>query len=144
MGLLLFRPSFQTKALDRTHETRFKYAGGTEDVQSGCSGSLQLGSDVMTYKCAQYSIEIPYHAIETMQYRADVSRRVRKLKVTWRVTPPSGGGHNNRYFTLVYRVDGATHVVVLEVPNDEMRPYLAEIDLKCGRRVDVQRHEDYQ
>jgi len=87
---------------------------------------------------------VPYDAIEIMQYRADVTRHVRRLKVQWRVTPPIGGGNKNRYFTLVYRTSGATHALVLEVPVEQMRPYLAEIDLKVGRRVDVQRHEDYE
>ena len=128
----------------RTHEPQFKYAGGTEGILPGCAGTLQITSSSLTYSCAPSSLEIPYGAIEIMQYRADVTRHVRKLKVKWHVPPPMGGGHNNRYFTLVYRVSGATHVLVLEVPNDEMRTYLAEIDLKCGRRVDVQRHEDYE
>ena len=134
----------RTNDSERAREPQFKYAGGTEDVLAGCSGILKLASETMTYNCAQYSVTIPYAAIEIMQYRADVSRRVRKLKLKWRVPPPAGGGHNNRYFTMLYRISGVSHVVILEVPNDEMRPYMAEIDLKCGRRVDVQRHEDYE
>lgn len=144
LGLQCSAARSLTIASNRTQEPKFKYAGGTEDVLAGCPGTLQLTNDSMTYSCAQRSVAIPYRAIETMQYRADVIRHVRKLRLKWRVVPPIGGGHNNRYFTLVYRVSGVTHVMVLEVPNDEMRPYLAEIDLKCGRRVDVQRHEDYE
>lgn len=142
--LALSPSSLRSGVSDRTHQPQFKYAGGTEDVLFGCAGTLQINSSSLTYTCAQYSVDIPYSGIEIMQYRADVTRRVRKLKLKWHVYPPMGGGHINRYFTLVYRISGSTHVLVLEVPNDEMRPYLAEIDLKCGRRVDVQRHEDYE
>jgi len=146
LGLALWpRPvSSQKGACEGAYQPQFKYAGGTEEIPPGCSGTLQLGTDSMTYSCTPHTAVVPYRAIETMQYRADVVRRVRKLKVKWRLVPPFGGGHVNRYFTLVYRVSSATHVLILEVPNDEMRPYLAEIDLKCGRRVDVERHEDYQ
>ena len=146
VGLLLaLSPSSSRSGVsDRAHQPQFKYAGGTEDVLFGCAGTLQINSSSLTYSCAQYSVDIPYSGIEIMQYRADVTRRVRKLKLKWHVYPPMGGGHNNRFFTLVYRISGVTHALVLEVPNDEMRPYLAEIDLKCGRRVDVQRHEDYE
>jgi hypothetical protein len=133
-----------TAESERIKEPQFKYAGGTEAILAGCSGILQLAPESMKYKCTQYSLTIPYRAIEIMQYRADVSRRVRKLKLKWRVAPPAGGGHKNRYFTMLYRISGVPHVIVLEVPNEEMRPYMAEIDLKCGRRVDVQRHEDYE
>src|SRR5579862_7881990 len=87
-------------------QPQFRYAGGTEDLPSDCPGTLQLSNDSMTFTCAQRSVAVPYRAIETMQYRADVIRRVRKLKLKWRVVPPIGGGHNNRYFTLVYRISG--------------------------------------
>ena len=129
---------------NRTQKPQFEYAGGTEDLPSACRGTLQLTSDSMIFTCPQHSIAIPYRALETMQYRADVTRRVRKMRLKWRLPPPMGGGHTNRYFTLVYRLSSAAHVVILQVPSDEMNPYLAEIDLKCGRRVDVQRHEDYE
>ena len=131
-------------ASERSREPKFKYVGGTENVLGGCVGVLQLASDSMAFNCAPFKVTVPYEAIEIMQYRADVRRHVRRLRVAWRIYPPHGGGSKNRYFTIVYRSSGATHVLVLEVPSDEMRPYLAEIDLKVGRRVDVQRHEDYE
>jgi len=113
-------------------------------VPAGCIGVLQLALDSMAFRCDPLTIAVPYDAIEIMQYRSDVTRHVRHLKVPWRVRPPTGGGNKNRYFTLVYRAAGTTHALVLEVPAEQMRPYLAEIDLKVGRRVDVQRHEDYE
>lgn len=131
-------------ASDHAREPQFRYVGGTEDVLPGCAGTLEITADALVYECAQYTVTVPYDSIEIMQYRADVSKRVRKLKVKWKVEPPFGGGGKNRYFALVYGRPGATRAVVLQVPADQMRPYLAEIDLKAGRRVDVQRHEDYE
>jgi len=40
-------------------------------------------------------------------------------------------------------VDNAHHVLVLRVRPGVMRPYLAEIDLKAHRRVEVENLEDY-
>jgi hypothetical protein len=122
----------------------FKYAGGTEDVVEGCAGLLQLGPQSMAFRCAQYTVSIPYNSIELMQYRAGVSREVQRMKPKWKVRPSYSAGGKNRYFTVVYSTSGTPHVIVLDVPSGGMLPYLAEIDLKAGRRVDVQRHEDYE
>ncbi len=117
---------------------------GTENVRYNCVGTLQIGDDALTYKCGPSKIEIPYREIETMQYRADVTPRVRKMKVRWTAPLPQDvRGNKNLYFTLVYRTSGVPHVLILEVTEDDMRPYLAEIDLRVGRRVEVESHENY-
>jgi hypothetical protein len=145
LGLGLWSSAAQSLTItSKGQQPQFRYAGGTEDIPADCPGTLQLTNDSITYTCAQKPIAVPYRAIETMEYRDDVIRRVRKLKVKWQVVPPIGRARDNRYFTLVYRLSGVTHVMILDVTSDEMRPYLAEIDLKAGRRVDVQRHEDYE
>ena len=78
-----------------------------------------------------------------MQFRSDLSKPVRKLKLHWKVRPDWVGGKKNHLFTILFRESGKVHLVVLEAPPDVMRPYLAEIELKTGRRVDVERHTDY-
>jgi len=128
-------------AAQHDESSRFTYVGGTENVRYECVGTLQISDDALTFKCESSQVRIPYRDIETMQYRADVTRRVSKMKVRWTALPPEHtGGSKNIYFTLVYR---PAHVLILQVPEDQMRPYLAEIDLKMGRRVEVQSHENY-
>lgn len=122
----------------------FKYAGGTEKLPDGCTGRLEVTPDRLDFACFQYDITVPYAAIRIMEYRPNVSRRVRKLKPKWKVRPIGGGGKVNRYFTVAFTQGGKTHVMVLEVLPDAMRPYLAEIDLKAGRRVEVMGYEDYE
>ncbi len=121
----------------------FKYAGGTEALQEGCPGQLELTDESMTFHCSQGSITALYNAIQLMQYRPDVSRQVRKMKLKWKVKPHGSGGKHNRYFTVVFTQAGRKHIMVLEVDPDEMRPYLAEIDLKAGKRVQVWELEVY-
>ncbi len=122
---------------------QFKYAGGTENLLEGCEGNLELGPSALTFKCSGGSIAVPYPSISLMQYRPDVSRQVRKMKLKWKVKPPYGGGKKNRYFTFLYDDQGKTLAVVLEVSPEVMRPYLAEIDLKTGKRVEVKAFEQY-
>lgn len=137
---------FHRKKDQEAHEPQFTYAGGTEDVADGCVGVLELSSNSMAYKCGQRTLMIPYKDIDVMEYRHDVSPGVWKMNPDWKVRPPQYHikGKGNHYFTLVYRGSGATHILVLDVPVDQMNPYLAEIELKTGRQVDVQRHDDYQ
>jgi hypothetical protein len=128
----------------KTREPQFTYVGGTENVLEGCSGTLQLTSEALGFECPPSTITIPYQSIQLMEYRANVSRDVRKLKLNWKMLPLERRSSKNRYFTVVYTISGTTHAIVLEVPPEEMLPYLAEIDLKAGRRVDVERHEEYE
>ena len=128
----------------KNQPSRFKYVGGTENVRYECVGTLQILDDALAFHCDSDLVTVPYRDIETLQYRSSVTRRVRKMKVRWTAIPPErSGGSKNLYFTLIFRAAGATHVLILEIPEDQMRPYLAEIDLKAGRRVEVQSHENY-
>lgn len=126
---------------------QFKYAAGTENLSDGCEGNLELTSEALTFKCLEGEVTAPYSSISLMQYRSNVSKKVRRLKVQWKIRPdyptPILGGRRNRYFSVVYRLDGATHVLILQVPPQAMRPYLAEIDLKAEKRVEVESYEDY-
>jgi hypothetical protein len=126
---------------------QFKYAAGTENLSDGCEGNLELTSEGLTFRCLGGEVSAPFSSISLMQYRSDVSKKVRRLKVPWKIRPdyraPIFGGKRNRFFSVVFRADGATHVLILRVPPQAMRPYLAEIDLKAQKRVEVESYEDY-
>ena len=129
---------------EKPKELPFRFRGGTLGPIETCKGVLETSSDELTFKCGTDTITVPYSSITLMQYRADVSRKVRKMKLHWKLEPPVGGGSENRYFTVIYNESGARQGLVLEVSPAAMRPYLAEIDLRAGRRIDVQNHEDYR
>jgi len=128
-------------------EPQFKYAAGTESISEGCEGNLELATTGLTFRCPTGAVTASFSSITLMQYRNDVSRKVRKMKLKWKVKPnfivPLLGGKRNRYFTVVFKDDEATHAMVLRVSPHDMRPYLAEIDLKSTRRVEVQGYENY-
>ncbi len=146
LAALLMVPGAVTSR-EEPPEAQFKYAAGTENLVLGCEGNLELSFTGLTFRCPSGSISAPFSSITLMQYRNDVSRKVRKMKLKWKAKPdfvaPLLGARRNRFFTVVFQSDGSTHVMVLRVPPDAMRPYLAEIDLKSSRRVDVQSYEDY-
>lgn len=121
---------------NQTHEPVFKYAGGTEDISRNCSGVLQLNDQEMTFHCPEAAVSIPYDSIQVMQFRPDLSREVRKMRVKWRLHPMLGS-KKNHLFTIAFRQDSRTHILVLDVAEADMVPYLAEIDLRTGRRVEV-------
>jgi len=127
----------------KREEPYFKYAGGTEQMQKGCQGNLELSSEALIFRCASDSISAPYSSISLMQYRTDISRRVLKMNLEWKVKPSVKHSRRNRYFTVLYREGGSTRAVVFDVNPQVIQPYLAEIDLKSGKRVEVQSHEEY-
>jgi hypothetical protein len=128
---------------------QFKYAAGTEDLPEDCEGNLELTQEGMGFRYEGGVISIPFASITRMQYRSDVSPKISRLKVMWKIRPPFSVSipfirpKQYRYFAVAYRVDNSTHVLVLRVPPGVMRPYLAEIDLKAHRRVEVENLEDY-
>jgi len=126
---------------------QFKYVGGTEKLVPHCEGNLELGSTALTFRCPEGSITILYDSISQMQYRPDVSKKIWKMKLKWKMRPdvdsPIVSSKHNRYFTVLYGTKAATQAMVLDVTPEAMRPYLAEIDLKAGKRVEVRSFEDY-
>jgi hypothetical protein len=126
---------------------QFKYAAGTENLLEGCEGNLELTQEGMSFRCLGGVVSIPFASITRMEYRSDISSRISRLKVKWKIRPvystPLFGGKKHRFFAVVFRVSNATHVLVLRVRPGMMRPYLAEIDLKANRRVEVENLEEY-
>jgi hypothetical protein len=139
---LLFVAS-AASAREKKEKPPFQYAGGTEQIQRHAGDKLEVSSQGLVFKGSAVSLDIPFSTITSMEYRPDVNKQVRNLKLPWKVRPGRGGGHENRFFTIVYKQQGQTHVVVLRVEPLVMRPYLAEIELKSGKRVQVFGYEEY-
>jgi hypothetical protein len=126
---------------------RFKYVGGTESLLRDCSGDLELKNDALTFRCPGGTKTIPYASIEFMEYRPSPSAKVRKLGLQWEVPPPGAvpiiSKKQNRFFAVIYSEAGNPQGLILEVSPNIMQPYIAEIELKSRKRVEVYSHEDY-
>jgi len=141
---MILVPSSAAFGTEPNRDAVFQYAGGTEKIEIDCAGKLEVTLESLVFGCPGGSVVMPFSTIMLMQFRPDVSRRVRKLKLKWTTYPNILiAGKQNRYFTIVCKKQGVTRVVVLRVDPLSMRPYLAEIELKSGKRVEVMPYEDY-
>ncbi|MGO8736510.1 MAG: hypothetical protein ACLQVM_27375 [Terriglobia bacterium] len=140
---MILIPPVAAFGVDQARAAVFQYEGGTEKIEIDCAGKLEVTMEGLNFKCPAGSVEMPFSTITLMQFRPDVSPSVRKLKLKWTTYPNILiAGRHNRYFTVVCKKQGVTHVMVLRVDALSMRPYLAEIELKSGRRVEVMPFED--
>jgi len=129
--------------IEQSKEAVFQYAGGTEKIEIDCAGKLEVTTDGLRFTCPGGAVDMPFSTITLMQFRPDVSPQVRNVKLKWTTYPTILiAGKQNRYFTVVCKKQGVTHVMVLRVDPLSMRPYLAEIELKSGKRVEVMPYED--
>jgi hypothetical protein len=140
MGFVMFSTAF---GAEQTREAIFQYAGGTDKIEQDCAGKLEVTMEGLVFRCPGNSVVMPFSTITVMQFRPDVSPRVRSLKLKWATFPSIViAGKQNRYFTVVAKKQGVTQVMVLRTDPLSMRPYLAEIELKSGRRVEVMPYSD--
>ena len=144
LAFLVLIPSGAAFASEQAKEAVFQYAGGTEKIEIDCAGKLEVTPEGLNFRCPSGSVNMLFSDIILMQFRPDVSPRVRKMKLKWTTYPTILiPGKQNRFFTVVSKKQGVTRVMVLRVDPLSMRPYLAEIELKSGKRVEVMPYEDY-
>jgi hypothetical protein len=134
MALLLLTTSSYGKHKN-TEEPSFQYLAGTENIEKGCAGKLQVLKEGFTFKCSSGTFSMPFSAITLMQYRPDVSAEVLAMKIPWKITPQLARVRENKYFTIICNEQGKLRAVVLRVDENTMRPYFAEIELQSGKSV---------
>jgi hypothetical protein len=119
----------------KVEEPPFEYLAGTENLERGCAGKLEVLKDGFAFRCASGTFSLPFSGITVMQFRPDVSAQVLALKIPWKIKPQLARVRENKYFTIVCNDQGKLRAVVLRVSEDAMRPYFAEIELQSGKSV---------
>jgi hypothetical protein len=119
----------------KSEDPPFQYLAGTENVEKGCGGKLQVLKEGFTFECPGASFRLPFSSITLMQYRPDVSPEVMAMKIPWKLKPQITRLRENKFFTIVSEDQGKVRAVVFRVDEDEMRPYFAEIELQSGKSV---------
>ena len=138
MGFLVLASSIYGKR-KKAEEPPFQYLAGTEDLEKGCAGKLQVLREGFMFKCGNGSFNIPFAGVTVMQYRPDVSDTVMSMKIPWKLIPQLPRVRENKYFTIVAKEEGKLRAVVLRVDEDDMRPFFAEIELQSGKSVEEYR-----
>ena len=126
----------------KSTEPPFAYVAGTESVEKGCAGKLEVLKDELTFRCPGAAITLPFSQITVMQYRPNVSAEVLAMKIPWNLKPLFPRVKENQYFTVVCNDQGKLRAIVLRAGEDTMRPYFAEIELESGKSVQEYRSFD--
>jgi hypothetical protein len=135
MALFLLISSSDGKHKKTADEPPFLYQAGTENIEKGCGGKLEVLKEGFAFHCPGGTFNISYSAITLMQYRPDLSDEVMAMKIPWAYPPVLARVNKNKYFTIVSNEQGKLRVVVLRVDEKNMRPYFAEIELQSGKSV---------
>ena len=138
--LLLASPAFGKHR--KVEGPPFQYEAGTDDIEKGCAGKLEVLKEGFKFQCPSGSLSLPFSGVTLMQYRPDVSAEVLGMKIPWKSKPQVQRLRENRFFTIVCNDQGKLRAVVLRVSEDDMRPYFAEIELQSGKSVQEYRGFD--
>ena len=120
----------------------FIFLAGTDDLHKGCGGKLEVLKEGLAFTCPSGSVTLPFSGITVLQYRPDVSKAVMDMKIPWKVPPQLSRVRENKYFTVVCNDEGKIRAMVLQVDSNTLIPYLAEIELRSGKTVQVWRSYD--
>jgi hypothetical protein len=123
-------------------EPPFLYQAGTENIEKGCGGKLEVLKEGFAFHCPGGTFNLSYAGITLMQYRPDLSNEVVAMKIPWAYPPVLTRVSANKYFTIVSNEQGKLRAVVLRVDEKDMRPYFAEIELQSGKSVQEYRSFD--
>ncbi len=107
----------------------FLYQAGTEKIDKGCGGKLEVHKDGFAFHCPRGDFSFPYSKIILMQYRPNLSQEVLAMKIPWAYPPVLARVSKNKYFTIVSKEGDNLRAVVLRVEEKDMQPYFAEIEL---------------
>lgn len=119
----------------------FRYVGGTLGLRSTCEGALHVRDRSLEFFCQGSPISIPFSSIRFMEYRPKLSEKINKGGYGWVLKPPSTRGKKESYFAVAFTEAETEQVAVFLVKPEVMRPYLAEIDLRSGKRVKMELYE---
>jgi len=117
-------------------------AGGTlAGVSTKVYSRLDLTDTTeLAYFCGKTEFRIPYSRIESVEYGQSVSRRYAAAVL---ISPILLLSKERRHYVTLGFVDGqgAQQAVVFRVDKGDIRPVLAGLEARTGRRVEIQDDE---
>jgi hypothetical protein len=94
-------------------------------------------ADSLRLNCGRRAFSIPYQKINELEYGQNVSRRFAAAVL---ISPVLLLSKSRKHFVTVGYVDSQDHqqVLVLRVDKGDIRPLLAALETRTGRRVEYQ------
>lgn len=121
---------------------RAQFLGGTvAALPEKAEGRIKLADEqVLVLEVRKTSLRVPYRRIEALEYGQRVSRRYAEAVLISPLLLLSKS--RKHYLTVAFRDERGNHqAVVLRVGKGDVRPVLAILEARSGRRVDYQDDE---
>jgi hypothetical protein len=116
--------------------------GGTvAGIAAKCDGRLELtGGEALAFRCAKAALRIPYRQVNTLEYGQKAGRRYAAALL---VSPVLLLSKARKHFVTIGYLDesGRQQAIVWQVHKNDIRPALAGLEAKTGRRVEYQDEE---
>ena len=121
---------------------RAQIVGGTvPDLPAKSNARLDLsGAEALVLRCGKSELRIDYHRVNTLEYGQNVSRRYAAAIL---ISPVLLLSKSRKHFvTLGYAdAEGRQQAVVFRVDKGDIRPVLAGLEARTGRRFEYTDNE---
>ncbi len=122
--------------------SRVEYVGGTLSGLPGkCDGRIiTTGEQSLVFRHKSGAVQVPYSQIDLLEYGQKVDRRYAMAVI---VSPLLLLSKKRQHFLTVGYIDasGQRQAIVFRVEKDDIRPVLASLEVKTGRKVQYQDQE---
>ena len=119
-----------------------EFAGGTLGGLSARSAArLDLtGAEEMVFRSGETELRIPYRKVNTLEYGQNVSRRWAAAVL---ISPLLLLSKTRKHFVTLGYLDseGKQQVLVIRFGKSDIRPVLASLEARTGRRIEYQDDE---
>jgi hypothetical protein len=121
---------------------RAQFVGGTlSSIPAKTNAHLDLtGSDAMVFRSGGTELRIVYQKINALEYGQAVNRRIAEAVL---LSPIFLLSKSRKHFVTVEYVDsgGKQQALVFRVEKGDIRPVLAALEARSGRRIEFQDDE---
>ena len=119
--------------------------GGTNsDLPHRASGRIEISDEeALLFRCREGGVRIPYASIHALEYGQQVSRRYAEAIL---ISPLLLLSKSRRHFVTISYLDdgGRQQALVFRVDKRDVRPVLAVLEARTGRRVEYQDEEAHR
>jgi hypothetical protein len=128
-------------------EDKAVYRGGTIPVRQDAEGYLKLtGADAAEFVVKGERVKIPYTAVTSIEYGQKAGRRVGAAIATAVLVSPVGlfllmSKKRKHIVTIGWTVDGKNEGAVFELGKNAIRPALATLQARTGKKVEYESAE---
>jgi hypothetical protein len=121
------------------------YRGGTIEAKIGDEGKLDLSdaTKAVFQLNKKQTVVIPYSAVTSVEYGQKAGRRIGAAVATTILVSPVGlamllSKKRNHMVTIAWTVDGKNEAAVFEVGKGTIRPTLATLEARTGKKIEYE------